>query len=196
MLRITDVVKHLLILNIFMFVVFQILFPQFYGYLALYYPASELFQPFQLVSHMFMHSSVSHLLFNMIGLFFLGPIIEQHMGPKRFLFFYLACGFGSMLLSLLFTFVGFTPPYALVGASGAIMGISAAILMHYPNMMLSLIFPPISFQAKYLIMFIIAIDLFAGFGRHETGVAHFAHLGGLFMGFALILYWEKFGSKP
>lgn len=98
--RLTDVVKHLLIINVIVFLAFFILFPDFKDMLSLYFPKSAHFQPFQMVSHMFMHGSIGHIFFNMFSLYFLGPMIEQALGSKRFLIFYLICGLGSMLLHL------------------------------------------------------------------------------------------------
>lgn len=98
--RLTDVVKHLLIINVIVFVAFFVLFPQFKDMLNLFFPKSIHFQPLQLVSHMFMHGSFGHIFFNMFSLFFLGPMVEQALGSRRFLIFYLLCGFGSMLLHL------------------------------------------------------------------------------------------------
>jgi len=98
--RVTEVVKHLLIINVIFFVVFHMIFPQFIGYVKLYFPASEAFYPLQLVTHMFMHANPQHLLFNMLSLFFLGPTIERTLGSKDFLLFYLLCGVGAMVAHL------------------------------------------------------------------------------------------------
>lgn len=100
MIKLTDVVKHLLIINVIVFVAFFLLFPQYKDMLSLYFPKSEQFQPFQLVSHMFMHGSIEHIFFNMFSLVFLGPMVERALGTQRFLIFYLLCGFGSLLLHL------------------------------------------------------------------------------------------------
>lgn len=102
--RITDVVKNLLILNVIIFFGVSLTagnlnFP-LQEYFQLYSPISEHFKPVQLVTHMFMHGSISHLLFNMLSLFFLGPLVEQRMGPKRFLIFYLICGFGALAMHI------------------------------------------------------------------------------------------------
>ena len=97
MLRLTDVVKNLLILNVLLFIA---------GYmfntnmLALYYPGSSNFQPFQLVTHFFMHGSVMHILFNMWALVMFGAVLETLWGPKRFLFYYLFCAFGAAFLHM------------------------------------------------------------------------------------------------
>ena len=104
--RLTDVVKNIIIINVIIYL--GVLMTQQYSgfdvirYFQLYSPISEKFIPVQLVTHMFMHSpnALSHLLFNMLSLFFLGPFVEQRIGARKFLIFYLACGFGAMALHL------------------------------------------------------------------------------------------------
>lgn len=187
--RLTDVVKHLLIINVIMFVCFYLLMPQFRNEVVLYFPGSPYFKPFQLVTHMFMHGSETHILFNMMSLFFLGPTVEQSLGSKKFLIFYLVCGVASMLLHLGLGYLGFIPPVPIVGASGAIMGVFVAFALMYPEVKLMLIFPPIPIKAKYMMGALIAFDLFSGVGGLNTGIAHFAHLGGVIGGFILITMW-------
>ena len=95
--RLTDVVKNLLILNVLLFVA-----DQFFdlSILALYYPGSENFQPFQLVTHFFMHGNFPHLLFNMFALVMFGSTLETIWGPRRFLFFYLFCALGAAVFQI------------------------------------------------------------------------------------------------
>jgi len=197
--QIPDVVKNLLIINVIMYVLFQVMKIMNPYLLAMYYPTSDFFQPFQIVTHMFMHASSTHLLFNMIGLYFFGPPLEQLWGGKRFLIFYLIAGLGSLLLYLLtkyieFNYLQLNPGYVdvpMLGASGAVFGLLAGFAMKYPNQIISLIFPPISMKAKYFVLGYAAIELFLGVGRVNTGIAHFAHLGGALFGVLLILYWNK-----
>jgi len=190
--RLTDVVKHLLIINVIVFVAFHILLSDYRTYLYLFYPTQDFFKPYQLVSHMFMHGSESHILFNMLSLFFLGPMVERTLGSQRFLIFYLACGFGAMLLHLGLTYTGFlSARVPIVGASGAIMGVFIAFALMFPNTKLMLIFPPIPIKAKYLMLGLIGFDLFSGVSGMNTGIAHFAHLGGAITGFILIMMWKK-----
>jgi membrane associated rhomboid family serine protease len=96
----TGVVKHLVIINVIVFFGASMLsssMPAIMEILPLYFPKSAHFIPSQIVSHMFMHGSISHLLFNMLTLFFLGPYVEKYLGPRKFLFFYLFAGFGAMI---------------------------------------------------------------------------------------------------
>ena len=102
--RITDVVKNLIIVNVIIYLGVALTM-DFSGinivqYFQLYSPISERFIPIQLLSHMFMHGGLSHLFFNMLTLFFLGPFVESKMGSRRFLIFYLVCGFGAMIAHL------------------------------------------------------------------------------------------------
>lgn len=192
--RVTDVVKHLLIINVIFFVVFHILFTGYKDAMALYYPGLEQhFKPYQIVTHMFMHGNEQHILFNMISLFFFGPMVEQRMGPKRFLTFYLICGFGAVALHMGLIYTGYlSQGYRVVGASGAIMGIFVAFALFFPNREIHLIIPPIPIKAKYMILGLIAIDLFSGVSGQATGIAHFAHLGGALAGAILINIWDKY----
>lgn len=209
-MRLTEVVKHLLIINVIMY--FATLFimgePSFSAgnvawnrlWLGLFYPASEFFQPFQLVTHMFMHGDIGHLFFNMFGLFMFGPPLEALWGSQKFLFYYFFTGFGAMLLYLFVKFLEinyFGMPVnidiPMVGASGAIFGILAGFGTKFPNQQIMLLIPPIPMKAKYFVLIYAAIELFAGLGGFQSGVAHFAHVGGALFGFLLIQYWNKTG---
>lgn len=227
--RLTDVVKHLLIINVIVFVAFYILLPQFKDLLVLYFPQSNHFKPFQIVTHMFMHGSPSHILFNMFSLYFLGPMVEQILGSRRFLIFYLVCGFGAMLLHLGIEWINYMsvvenlkvdlntiisegrsvfrggqnyidPASAkmnevlnipVVGASGAIVGVFIAFGLMFPEREMMIMFIPIPIKAKYLMMGLVGFDLFSGVAGLNTGIAHFAHLGGAITGFILMVIWKK-----
>lgn len=213
MFRITDVVRHLLIINVLVFFGTLLLGEPTYGVvmnepdfslgraiLGLFYPTSPFFRPFQLVTHMFMHGDISHLFFNMIGLYFFGPALEVFWGPRRFLFYYLFTGFGAVVLDMLvkyisITYYGGSDMGFGWGASGAIFGLLAGYGMLFPNNIISLIFPPISMPAKYFVIIYGGIELYLGTSGMNTGIAHFAHLGGAISGVILILFWRKFGSR-
>ena len=125
--QITDVVKHLLLINVVIFLATITLIPDARLMLAMYYPSSEYFHPYQLVTHMFMHANLGHLFFNMLSLFFLGPWVERRLGAKKFLIFYFASGFGAAGLHLLVRYymisqMGYTGEMNIpvLGASGAV----------------------------------------------------------------------------
>lgn len=193
--RISPVVKQLLIINVAVYVLAVYVMPQFEYMLALYYPGSENFMPFQFISSMFMHGSNMHIMFNMMSLFFLGPMVESQMGAKKFLFFYLICGLAANLAHVGMAYFGIINPHPVVGASGAIMGVFVAFAYYFPNVKLMLLFPPIPVKAKYMIVGLMAFDLFSGVSGFNTGIAHFAHLGGAIMGIILLLYWRKFDQS-
>nr|MBS0038293.1 rhomboid family intramembrane serine protease [Saprospiraceae bacterium] len=223
MYRVTDVVKHLLIINIGLFIVTIFLmgepggrlmnqlvneqitdFSQWGKFqLAMFFPTSDYFRPYQIVTHMFMHSGIVHIFFNMFVLFMFGPPLEALWGPKRFLFFYFFAGFGALLLHLIVKYLemhylgasGFEINVPMLGASGAIFGLLIGFGMMFPETRLMLLFPPIPIKAKYFVLIIAALELFLGVSRMSTGIAHFAHLGGALFGFLLIWYWSKYGAK-
>ncbi len=209
MYRITEVVKHLLIINVLMYFGTLFLMGEPAGnslgriQLAMFYPSSPFFQPFQIVTHMFMHGSVMHLFFNMFGIFMFGPPLENLWGPKRFLSYYLLSGFGALFLYLLVQYIELnylggsmdilrTP---MLGASGALFGILAGYGLSFPESKIMLLIPPIPMKAKYFVMLYAGVELFLGLGRFNTGIAHFAHLGGALFGLLLILYWRKYGTR-
>lgn len=105
MLRITDVVKHLLIINILVFIISKMLNADM---LALRYPAAPDFQPLQLATYFFMHASLGHIFFNMFALVMFGSALETLWGPKRFLFFYFFCAIGAAIVHWLYNYYDFS----------------------------------------------------------------------------------------
>ena len=209
----SGVVRHLLILNVLMFIGSYALLgdaawnPVEHNYsnlgrlyLAVFMPGSVNFEPFQLVTHMFMHGDLGHLAFNMLSLYFFGPMVEMAWGHKRFLFYYLFCGFGALGLHMGVQWwelsqAGIDPQSwngAMLGASGAIFGIYVAFAYLFPNQVIRLLFPPVALKAKYFVLIIAALELFYGVRGQSTGIAHFAHIGGGLFGFAIIMYWYRF----
>lgn len=195
MLRLTDTVKHLIAINVVVFLIVHFLLPNFMtmstirDVFVMHSPDTGRFEPYQIVTSFFNHADFRHLLFNMLGLAFLGPMVEASLGPKRFLLMYLAAG----VLSCLPAF--FIPSYASLGASGAVYAVIVAFAAMFPNMQLMLIFPPIPVRAKYLVAFIIGYDLLFGISGADTGVGHFAHLMGALVGFLCIVYWGKLNLR-
>ena len=202
----SDVVKNLLIINIVAYVITHLTgeFGLEWLYrLSVYYPASPNFEPYQIVTYMFMHGNVTHIFFNMFALYMFGTPIETAWGPKRFLFYYLFTGFGALILQFVIQFIapkqGWEDPeainYPLLGASGAVFGLLAAYGMMFPNSILQLIIPPVRMKAKYFVVIYAALELFLGIGGFQTGIAHFAHLGGALFGALLIIYWRQRGER-
>ena len=111
MMRISDTVKHLIIINVIMFVgTLAIGNGQlFYDWFALYFPKNEAFQPWQIITHMFMHGGATHILFNMFALWMFGTPVEQYLGSKKFLFLYLSAGLGAVALQVGFYYFKYLP---------------------------------------------------------------------------------------
>ena len=177
-IRLTPVVKNLLIINGLVFLA-TIMFGNLIDVLALYPLNSGRFNPYQLITHMFTHAGIAHILFNMFALWSFGTILEQRWGSRRFLIFYLLCGLAAAGAHLFLT------QGAAVGASGAVMGLLAAFAVRFPNLTLFMFPIPFPVKAKYAIAVIAAIDLFGGLTPTGSNIAHFAHLGGLVMGLLL-----------
>lgn len=197
MFRITGVVRNLLIINVIVFVLTDIIMKDsgLTSLLALHYPTSPYFKPFQLVSHFFTHGGLMHILFNMFGLVIFGGPLESIWGPKKFLTYYLVSAAGAAIIHLAMASFGVIAPSPVVGASGALYGLLIAFAMKFPNTELMLIFLPVPIKAKYFVPGLIAIDLFAGIGNFSGDpIAHFAHLGGALFGFLLLLYWKEVNS--
>ena len=204
--RVTDVVRHLLIINVLMFIGTMFLGDwERLRWLAMFFPTSDFFMPHQIVTHMFMHANITHIFFNMFGLYMFGPPLESLWGPKKFLFYYLITGFGALALHLFVSYLEINGYIGgagaslvnvpMLGASGAIFGLLAGFAMKFPNVQIMLLFPPIPMRAKYFVLLYAVAELWLGLSGRSTGIAHFAHLGGALFGVLIILYWQKFGTN-
>ncbi|WP_405266986.1 rhomboid family intramembrane serine protease [Cellulophaga sp. Ld12] len=107
MVRITEAVKHLIIINVLFFVATLVVGDQMYQWFALWFPKNENFQVWQLITHMFMHGGPSHILFNMFGLWMFGSAVEDYLGKKQFLFLYFSAGLGAVIFQLGFHYYEF-----------------------------------------------------------------------------------------
>ncbi|GAA3575455.1 rhomboid family intramembrane serine protease [Snuella lapsa] len=119
MMRFSEAVKHLMIVNVIMFI--GTLFIGngiFYEWFAMYFPKNDAFQPWQIVTHMFMHGGISHILFNMFALWMFGTPVEQVLGTKRFLFIYFSAGLGAVALQVGYYYFQYVPNYNALLASG------------------------------------------------------------------------------
>ena len=120
MMRISDTVKHLLIINVIMFI--GTLFigngNLFYEWFAMYFPKNDAFQPWQIITHMFMHGGAMHIFFNMFALWMFGVPVEQTLGSRRFLFLYISAGLGAVLLQVGLYYFQYVPSYNALLESG------------------------------------------------------------------------------
>ena len=201
------VTRNLLFVNVLMFIA-TLINPDFMeGTFAMAFPLATDFRWWQPLTHMFMHHGFWHIFFNMYSLVMFGMAVERVLGTRKFIWFYLITGFGAVLLhtgveflqvrSLLAQYPGVDPQSiynsipGVLGASGAVYGVLVAFAMLYPRARLTLIFPPITLDAKWWVLIFIGIELFTGITGTGMGIAHFAHLGGALFGWLLILYWRK-----
>lgn len=213
------IVKNLLIINVLVFLA-QNVFDDALGFsitdvFALHTWQSDLFQPWQFITHLFMHGSVGHIFGNMLALWMFGSVLENLWGPKRFLTFYLVCGLGAALCHMIVLYFEnhqlleqynalsyaaqqeYRIPVfrrldeATLGASGAVFGCLAAFGFLFPNTYIYLyFFVPI--KAKWFVIMYAAFEL-VGAIQNSAGdnVAHIAHLGGALVGFILVYFWNK-----
>lgn len=223
MRNIPVITKNLLIINVLMFAavyVFGRVGIDLKDMLGLHFFLASDFRFYQLFTYMFMHAGFEHIFFNMFALWMFGCVVENVWGPKRFLFYYIACGMGAGVIQELTQLGSFylvmssqVPSFGLadiieagrvnsmllnawttVGASGSIYGILLAFGMIFPEERI-FIFPlPVPIKAKWFVMFYAAIELFFALGTTGDNVAHFAHLGGMLFGYIMIRYWRDNGG--
>jgi membrane associated rhomboid family serine protease len=182
----------------------------------LYWVGSEKFHAYQFFTHMFMHADFSHMFFNMFSLWMFGRTLEIDLGPKKFLTYFFVCGVGAALLHMGVSALewlniksqiaadaaamGQTAAqlanriftnHAMLGASGAVMGVVMSFGVLHPNAMVMLMFPPIPMKAKWFVVIFLVIEFSAGVVGVKDSIAHFAHLGGMLWGWLLLRYWKK-----
>ncbi len=206
------VTKNLILINVIMFFATMINEDLMIRWFALFYPSSQYFHWWQFITHMFMHGGFWHILFNMYTLVMFGMVVERALGSRRFLILFFVTGFGAVLLHTGVEYLQvrslvneYTPvPYSaqqiydmiphVLGASGAVYGVLVAFAMLYPQARMTLLFPPVTLDAKWMVAIFIGIELLTGITGTQMGVAHFAHLGGALFGFLLVWYWRKSGK--
>jgi membrane associated rhomboid family serine protease len=188
--RITPINKALIIANVGVFILQRLLGGVVDWYFALWPPQTPPFQPWQFLTYGFLHGSWTHLFFNMFALFMFGSEIERLFGPKRYLIYYLLCVVGAAAMHVIVVTQANLPPAPTVGASGAVFGLLLAFGMAYPKRMIMLIFPPIPMPAWLFVTLYGLIELYLGITQTMSGIAHFAHLGGMATGFVVIRYWQ------
>lgn len=216
------VIKNLIIINVLVFIAQKTIGTSgntIENLFALHDVHSVFFKPWQLITYMFMHGSLSHIFFNMFALWMFGTILEHHWGAKRFLQFYILCGIGAALLHLGILYIEMEPimqqfrelpsdmqldlvnapnfkvNVPTVGASGAIFGCLAAFGYLFPNEMIYIYFLfPI--KAKWFVLIYAGLELWLAI-QNSAGdtVAHFAHLGGAITGIIIIWIWNKTNRK-
>ena len=139
----------------------------------------------QLFTYIFLHGDLFHILFNLFSLWMFGGELENYWGPKKFLFYFLFCGIGAGVCTVVLTPNSFIP---VIGASGAIYGILLAFAWLFPNRPILLMFFPVPIPAKYMVILFGFIELYSSRGGAGGGIAHLTHLGGLLFGFLYMAY--------
>ena len=185
-------------------------------YGMLYWVGSEKFHLYQFFTYMFLHADFQHMFFNMFSLWMFGRTLEIDLGPKKFLTYFFVCGVGAALLHMGVAAVEWLnikshiaaeaaamgvsaaqlankifTNHAMLGASGAVMGVVMSFGVLPPNAMVMLMFPPIPMKAKWFVVIFLVIEFSAGVVGVSDSVAHFAHLGGMLWGWLLLRYWKK-----
>ncbi len=205
---IPPVTRNLIIVNVLIFIATLVNENFMIGTFGLFYPSSHYFHWWQIVTHMFMHGGFWHIFFNMYTLFIFGVVVERIIGSKKFMVFYFVCGFGAAALHMgvqylqMQSFLASESQTALqsivalkstptVGASGAIYGVLMGYAMLFPQSKMTLLFPPVTLSAKWMVVIFAVIELFTGVVGFTDGVAHFAHLGGMLIGWLMIKWWRR-----
>ena len=208
--NIPPVTRNLIIINVILFIATLVNENFMIGTFGLFYPTSPYFRWWQVITHMFMHGGFWHIFFNMYTLFIFGIVVENILGSKKFVLFYFICGLGAAGLHILTqyiemqAFINAGTEQALqsiaqlkmtptVGASGAIYGVLLGYAMLFPNSKMTLIFPPVTLSAKWMVVIFAVIELVTGVVGWVDGVAHFAHLGGMLIGWLIIRWWKRRG---
>lgn len=215
--KLPEVTKNLLAINVLMFLATIVMEKQgisLVNMLGLHFFKASDFAPYQFVTYMFMHGGFSHLFFNMFALYMFGSVLERVWGAKRFLIYYFVAGIGAGLLQEVVQYANFVHEglaaydgvstktgvipmgqflnlWTTVGASGAIYAILLGFGLSFPNDKM-FVFPlPFPIKAKFFVIGYAVIELLLGLSNTQDGIAHFAHLGGMLFGLAMILYWRK-----
>jgi membrane associated rhomboid family serine protease len=184
--------RALLLANVAVFLCQQLAGDWLLQWFALW-PPGELFQPWQLLSYAFLHEGFAHLFFNMFALFMFGSPLERLWGIRRFTVFFFVCVLAAGLTQLAVSAADHANSPTL-GASGGIFGLLLAYAMFFPRQRLMLLFPPIPLPAWAFVTLYGLLELFLGVTGREASVAHFAHLGGMLGGAAMMLFWRMRGA--
>ena len=148
------------------------------------------FMPWQLLTYGFLHGNTTHIFFNMFGLWMFGRDLEQFMGSRRFLTYFMVCVAGAGVVQLIVAGMQ-GGLYPTVGASGGVFGVLLAYGLTFPNRIVVPLFPPIPMRAITFVFIYGLLELYLGVSGGAPGVANFAHLGGMLFGFLLIRYWRR-----
>ncbi|NQT27871.1 rhomboid family intramembrane serine protease [candidate division KSB1 bacterium] len=189
---IPDMVKYLLIANGAMYFLQMFTGPSLIYILGLVPKlAWSRFHIWQLATYMFLHGGILHIALNMYALYIFGSEVERMWGPKAFLRYYFITGIGAGLIHTLLMPMSTVPT---IGASGAVLGVLTAFAIMFPDREITLLLffiLPVTLKARTLAIGYAVISLFSGASGSPDGIAHFAHLGGMLVGY---LYLKRGSS--
>jgi membrane associated rhomboid family serine protease len=184
--QLTPWVKRLIVANTIVFLVtWSGLIPRAVAYEYLGFNASQtLREPWTIITYMFVHANFFHVFFNMLMLFFFGPPLERRWGGREFIKYYTITGVGGAVFTLVSDLLA-GGGGTIIGASGAVFGVMLAYAMNWPDSLIWIyaIFP---IKAKYFILILGAITFFSAVSGTTDGIAQFAHLGGLVVGYVYL----------
>jgi len=194
----TPMVTRLLIINIVVFVL-QLFTKDWLTLMFSVHPTSlfKVLQLWRLVTYQFLHGGIFHIIFNMIVLYFLGPILERHWGSRKFLVFYLLCGMVGGLVYPILLWLKIISPHStqgilpLVGASGAILGVLAACAILFPSIVMIFYFFPLPIRVVAILLTLIAIY---GIATGDNAGGEATHLAGMAAGAAYV-FSESWRAK-
>jgi membrane associated rhomboid family serine protease len=149
------------------------------------------FRFWQIVTYAFLHGNISHLLFNMLGLWMFGNEIELYVGTRRLLVCYIASVVSAALSQLFIPILFGAPPGPTIGASGGVFGLLLAYASLFPRRKVIPLIPPIPMPAWLFATLYAGVELFAGVTGSLSGIAHFAHLGGMVGSALVIMQWRR-----
>jgi membrane associated rhomboid family serine protease len=153
------------------------------------------FQPWQIISYAFLHGNVTHIGFNMLGLWMFGAEIERYVGPKRLLACYFASVVTAALTQLFIPMLFDAPPAPTIGASGGVFGLLLAYALMFPTRKVVPLIPPIPMPAWLFATIYAGIELFLGVTGTLSGIAHFAHLGGMIGSALVVTQWRRAATR-
>jgi membrane associated rhomboid family serine protease len=155
------------------------------------------FEPWQIITYAFLHDprNISHILFNMLGLWMFGSEIERYVGPRRLLICYFASVVTAAITQLLVPALFGAPAGATLGASGGVFGLLLAYAMMFPTRKVVPLIPPIPMPAWLFATIYACIELFLGVTGTLSGIAHFAHLGGMIGSALVVTQWRRAATR-
>jgi membrane associated rhomboid family serine protease len=155
------------------------------------------FHVWQIITYAFLHDThnISHILFNMLGLWMFGAEIERYVGPRRLLACYFASVITAALTQLLIPSLFSAAPGITLGASGGVFGLLLAYAVMFPHRKVVPLIPPIPMPAWLFATLYACIELFLGVTGSMSGIAHFAHLGGMIGSALVLMQWRASARK-